>query len=304
MASTLHIAQHARGGPDAVDRPAGAAARHAPRPAVPDGARVRRAVRAGAAHRGHLARRARARRARPGDADRGVRADPGRAPVPEGDGRPHPGPCAGCWSRSTTARRRSCGRPRRRGRNCWPACRRCRASASRRRRSSWRCWASSSASSPPGWREAAGAYGEEGVVPVGRRRHGPEALEKVRAYKKELKAAAKISGVPPPRRGRGSRRRRRRCPVGGTRGTRPTVSPWAIGSVPDRGSRPAGTGSRCGTSTVHGQAGAVRVARPAVVGREQRAVGVARDDQRLARGRRRRRSGRSTAAPPGLTRSA
>ena len=44
---------------------------------------------------------------------------------------------------------------------------------------------------PPGWREAAGAYGEEGSFrSVADIVDGPS-LDKVRAYKREMKAAAK-----------------------------------------------------------------------------------------------------------------
>jgi uncharacterized HhH-GPD family protein len=44
---------------------------------------------------------------------------------------------------------------------------------------------------PEGWREAAGGYGEEGVYRSVADVTGQEALDKVRAYKKEMKAAAK-----------------------------------------------------------------------------------------------------------------
>lgn len=44
---------------------------------------------------------------------------------------------------------------------------------------------------PDGWRAAAGAYGEEGSYRSVADVTGPEALEKVRAFKKEQKAAAK-----------------------------------------------------------------------------------------------------------------
>jgi uncharacterized HhH-GPD family protein len=44
---------------------------------------------------------------------------------------------------------------------------------------------------PEGWREAAGGYGEEGVYKSVADVTGQEALDKVRAYKKEMKAAAK-----------------------------------------------------------------------------------------------------------------
>jgi len=44
---------------------------------------------------------------------------------------------------------------------------------------------------PPGWREAAGGYGEEGVYKSVADVTGQEALDRVRAYKKEMKAAAK-----------------------------------------------------------------------------------------------------------------
>jgi uncharacterized HhH-GPD family protein len=44
---------------------------------------------------------------------------------------------------------------------------------------------------PEGWREAAGGYGEEGVYKSVADVTGQEALDRVRAYKKEMKAAAK-----------------------------------------------------------------------------------------------------------------
>ncbi|MEU6353776.1 HhH-GPD-type base excision DNA repair protein [Streptomyces sp. NPDC047072] len=44
---------------------------------------------------------------------------------------------------------------------------------------------------PVGWREAAGAYGEEGSFRSVADITGPESLVKVRAYKQEMKAAAK-----------------------------------------------------------------------------------------------------------------
>jgi uncharacterized HhH-GPD family protein len=44
---------------------------------------------------------------------------------------------------------------------------------------------------PEGWREAAGGYGEDGVYKSVADVTGPEALDRVRAYKKEMKAAAK-----------------------------------------------------------------------------------------------------------------
>jgi uncharacterized HhH-GPD family protein len=44
---------------------------------------------------------------------------------------------------------------------------------------------------PEGWREAAGGYGEDGVFKSVADVTGPEALDKVRAYKKEMKTAAK-----------------------------------------------------------------------------------------------------------------
>ncbi|MEV4432159.1 HhH-GPD-type base excision DNA repair protein [Streptomyces sp. NPDC049555] len=48
---------------------------------------------------------------------------------------------------------------------------------------------------PQGWREAAGAYGEEGSHRSVADITGPESLEKVRAYKQEVKRAAKKAGV-------------------------------------------------------------------------------------------------------------
>ncbi|MEU5882130.1 HhH-GPD-type base excision DNA repair protein [Spirillospora sp. NPDC047279] len=47
---------------------------------------------------------------------------------------------------------------------------------------------------PDGWREAAGAYGEEGSTRSVADITGPDSLEKVRAFKKEMKAAAKAKG--------------------------------------------------------------------------------------------------------------
>ena len=44
---------------------------------------------------------------------------------------------------------------------------------------------------PEGWREAAGAYGEEGSHRSVADITGPESLAKVRAFKQEMKAAAK-----------------------------------------------------------------------------------------------------------------
>ncbi|WP_406201706.1 Fe-S cluster assembly protein HesB [Kitasatospora sp. NBC_01560] len=44
---------------------------------------------------------------------------------------------------------------------------------------------------PEGWREAAGAYGEEGAYRSVADITGPESLEKVRAHKQEVKRAAK-----------------------------------------------------------------------------------------------------------------
>ncbi|GAA2709305.1 MULTISPECIES: HhH-GPD-type base excision DNA repair protein [Streptomyces] len=48
---------------------------------------------------------------------------------------------------------------------------------------------------PRGWREAAGAYGEEGSYRSVADITGPESLERVRAYKQEVKRAAKKAGV-------------------------------------------------------------------------------------------------------------
>ena len=44
---------------------------------------------------------------------------------------------------------------------------------------------------PPGWREAAGPYGEEGVRRSVADIHGPESLQEVRAYKQAAKRAAR-----------------------------------------------------------------------------------------------------------------
>jgi uncharacterized HhH-GPD family protein len=46
---------------------------------------------------------------------------------------------------------------------------------------------------PAGWREAAGAFGEEGTHMSVADISGPESLARVRSYKKDLKAAAKAS---------------------------------------------------------------------------------------------------------------
>ena len=46
---------------------------------------------------------------------------------------------------------------------------------------------------PAGWREAAGAYGEEGALKSVADVTGPETLQQVRAYKQSVKAAAKAA---------------------------------------------------------------------------------------------------------------
>ncbi|MDT0453378.1 HhH-GPD-type base excision DNA repair protein [Streptomyces hesseae] len=48
---------------------------------------------------------------------------------------------------------------------------------------------------PEGWREAAGSYGEAGSYRSVADITGPESLEKVRAYKQEMKRAAKKAAV-------------------------------------------------------------------------------------------------------------
>ncbi|MEV5241491.1 HhH-GPD-type base excision DNA repair protein [Streptomyces cinnamoneus] len=48
---------------------------------------------------------------------------------------------------------------------------------------------------PPGWREAAGPYGEEGSHRSVADITGPESLEQVRAYKQKMKQAAKKAGA-------------------------------------------------------------------------------------------------------------
>ena len=48
---------------------------------------------------------------------------------------------------------------------------------------------------PTGWREAAGAYGEEGSYRSVADITGPESLDKVRAHKQEMKAAAKAAAA-------------------------------------------------------------------------------------------------------------
>ena len=46
---------------------------------------------------------------------------------------------------------------------------------------------------PTGWREAAGAYGEDGALKSVADVTGPETLQQVRAYKQSVKAAAKAA---------------------------------------------------------------------------------------------------------------
>jgi hypothetical protein len=46
---------------------------------------------------------------------------------------------------------------------------------------------------PKGWREAAGAYGEDGALKSIADVTGPETLQQVRAYKQSVKAAAKAA---------------------------------------------------------------------------------------------------------------
>ena len=46
---------------------------------------------------------------------------------------------------------------------------------------------------PPGWREAAGGYGEDGALKSIADVTGPETLQQVRAYKQSVKAAAKAA---------------------------------------------------------------------------------------------------------------
>ena len=50
---------------------------------------------------------------------------------------------------------------------------------------------------PPGWREAAGAYGEEGSHRSVADIHGPESLAEVRRFKQEQKQAAKEQAAQP-----------------------------------------------------------------------------------------------------------
>ena len=91
---------------------------------------------------------------------------------------------------ATTATRPGCG-PRRTVGTRWPGSASCPDSASRSRRSSWRCWPSSSALQPEGWREATGVYGEEGSLRSVADITDEGSLAKVREYKKAMKAAAK-----------------------------------------------------------------------------------------------------------------
>lgn len=46
---------------------------------------------------------------------------------------------------------------------------------------------------PPGWREAAGSYGEDGALRSVADVTGPDTLQQVRAYKQSVKAAAKAN---------------------------------------------------------------------------------------------------------------
>ncbi len=65
---------------------------------------------------------------------------------------------------------------------------------------------------PPGWREAAGTFGEEGSFLSIADIDGPDALARVRAHKKEMKAKAKVAGAASAASGRAAK------PAGG-RGT-------------------------------------------------------------------------------------
>ena len=47
---------------------------------------------------------------------------------------------------------------------------------------------------PPGWDEAAGKFGQPGTYMSVADITGPESLAKVRAYKQQMKAAAKAAG--------------------------------------------------------------------------------------------------------------
>ena len=71
-----------------------------------------------------------------------------------------------------------------------PGAWRCPASASRRPRSSWPCWPSSSAYAPRAGRQAVGAYAEDGYRSVADVAD-PASLQKVRDFKKAKKAEAK-----------------------------------------------------------------------------------------------------------------
>ena len=132
----------------AVARPAGAAHRHAAGPAGAAGEGVQRAAGPGAparprAHRGGTGR------LRPRRAGRGVQRAAGAAPLPPGHGGPDPGP--GPAHRGPLRRRRgaavaSARPPARSWSGGSPSCP---ASARPRRRSSRRCWASSSGSGRP-----------------------------------------------------------------------------------------------------------------------------------------------------------
>ena len=141
MAHPHHRRRPRRPGPDR--RPVRPAARHAARPAVPDGARVPRPGE-GAGPVRHP-RPGPDRRRRPRGVRRAVRRPPGGAPVPGSMADPDPGAGHRSSSRSTTATPTRLWTEATDGKDLLRRIQRCPASASRRRRSSSRCWPSSSA---------------------------------------------------------------------------------------------------------------------------------------------------------------
>ena len=80
------------------------------------------------------------------------------------------------------------GRRRRPAPSCTGGCARCRATATRRRRSSSPSSAKTQGVAPDGWREAAGKFGDDvprSVADIS----GPESLARVREWKRAQKAA-------------------------------------------------------------------------------------------------------------------
>ena len=80
--------------------------------------------------------------------------------------------------------------------SCSGGSRPCRASASRRPASSSGLLGKQLGVRPPGWEEAAGTFGQAGHLFLGRRHRRPGSLARVRAYKQQMKAAAKAQAEP------------------------------------------------------------------------------------------------------------